>query len=90
MKILNTIKELYGMEGTIQAIADKYGCQLEYRRPKELTHDYLLDFDIILVRLDLGMRVYDPAESRSTPWVQPRDWLKGGNYAVHFGVGYPF
>ena len=48
MKILNTIKELYGMEGTIQATADKYGCQLEYRCPKELTHDYLLDFDIIL------------------------------------------
>ena len=49
-----------------------------------------LDFDIILVRLDLGMRAHDPGREEGDRWVRPAQWLKGGNYAVHFGVGYPF
>ena len=47
-----------------------------------------LDFDFLLLRLDLGMRVHDPA--RSNRWVGPKDWLKKDGYALHFGVGYPF
>jgi hypothetical protein len=23
-------------------------------------------------------------------WVKPSEWLVKGNYALHFGVGYPF
>ena len=49
-----------------------------------------LDFDIILVRLDLGIRAHDPAREAGDRWVKPADWFRGGNYAVHFGVGYPF
>lgn len=47
-----------------------------------------LDFDFLLVRLDLGMKIHDPA--RDQRWVNPGKWLKRDNYAIHFGVGYPF
>lgn len=46
-----------------------------------------LDFGMILVRLDLGIKAYDPAEIR---WRSPNRWFKSGGYAVHFGIGYPF
>ncbi len=62
--------------------------------PQNLAADWgfglRLDFDIILVRLDLGMRVYDPARAAGDRWVAPSTWLKGNNFAIHFGVGYPF
>ena len=47
-----------------------------------------LDFGFLLVRLDMGLKVHDPA--RTNHWVQPREWLKKDGYALHFGVGYPF
>ena len=47
-----------------------------------------LDFGFFLLRLDMGMRIHDPA--REQKWVRPDQWLKRDNYAVHFGVGYPF
>ncbi len=47
-----------------------------------------LNLDFILLRLDLGMKVHDP--SREDPWIRPGQWLKRDNFAVHFGVGYPF
>jgi outer membrane protein assembly factor BamA len=47
-----------------------------------------LDFDFLLVCLDLGMKIHDPA--REQRWVNPAKWLKRDNYAIHFGVGYPF
>ena len=34
------------------------------------------------------MKVHDP--SREQKWVNPAQWLKRNNYAIHFGVGYPF
>jgi hypothetical protein len=43
--------------------------------------------DFVLLRLDLGMKIYDPA---ANSWYGPRSWLKKGNYGVQFGVGYPF
>lgn len=46
-----------------------------------------LDLDFVLLRLDLGMKIYDPA---ANSWYGPRSWLKKGNYGVQFGVGYPF
>ena len=45
-----------------------------------------LDFGLILVRLDLGLQLYDP--SRQT-WMGINDWLSGAS-ALHFGIGYPF
>ena len=46
-----------------------------------------MDLDFVLLRLDLGMKLYDPAEN---DWKGPKSWLKKGNYGVQFGVGYPF
>lgn len=48
-----------------------------------------LDLNFLLLRLDMGMRVHDPARTDNR-WVGPQQWLRRGNYAVHFGVGYPF
>lgn len=47
-----------------------------------------LDFSFLILRLDLGMKVHDPA--REQKWVGPDQWLKRDGYALHFGVGYPF
>ena len=47
-----------------------------------------LDFDFLLLRVDLGLKVHDPA--RAQAWVSPDQWLKRNGYAIHFGVGYPF
>ena len=45
-----------------------------------------LDFGLVLVRFDLGVRLYDPCEQE---WKGINDWFRG-NYAFHFGIGYPF
>ena len=47
-----------------------------------------LDFGFLLLRLDMGIKIHDPA--RKQRWVSPGQWLKYDNYALHFGVGYPF
>lgn len=47
-----------------------------------------LDFGFLLLRMDLGLRVHDPA--REYKWVGPDKWFKRDGYALHFGVGYPF
>ena len=47
-----------------------------------------LNFGFLLLRLDAGMKVHDPA--RTDKWIRPEEWLIKGNYALHFGVGYPF
>lgn len=47
-----------------------------------------LNFGFLLLRLDMGLKVHDPA--REIKWVGPDLWFKKNGYAVHFGVGYPF
>lgn len=47
-----------------------------------------LDFGFLLLRLDLGMKVHDPA--REDKWVRPGQWFTRDGCALHFGVGYPF
>ena len=47
-----------------------------------------LNLDFLLIRVDLGMKVHDP--SRNQKWINPGQWLRKNNYAIHFGVGYPF
>ncbi len=47
-----------------------------------------VDFNFLLLRVDMGMKIHDPA--REQKWVNPGQWLKRDNYALHFGVGYPF
>ncbi len=47
-----------------------------------------LNFGFMLLRLDLGLKVHDPA--REMKWVGPDQWFKRDGYVLHFGVGYPF
>ena len=48
-----------------------------------------LNFGFLLLRVDMGMKIHDPARP-DNKWVAPDDWLRKDNYALHFGVGYPF
>ena len=47
-----------------------------------------LDFGFLLLRLDTGVKIHDPASMQK--WVTPDMWFKRDGYAIHFGVGYPF
>ena len=49
-----------------------------------------VNLDFILVRIDLGAKVYEPCRPAGERLIGPGDWLKSGNFALHFGVGYPF
>ena len=50
-----------------------------------------LDLTFILLRVDFGMQLVVPSDlGRNGRFNSPRNWLKGGNNAIHFGVGYPF
>ena len=48
-----------------------------------------LNLNFLLIRLDMGIRLRDPAREAGHRWVPTNEWLNG-NYAIHFGVGYPF
>ena len=47
-----------------------------------------LDLDFLLLRVDLGLKVHDPA--REHKWVDASEWFRRDGFALHFGVGYPF
>ena len=47
-----------------------------------------LNFGFLLLRLDMGIKMHDPA--RIQKWVTPDQWFKKDGFALHFGVGYPF
>ena len=49
-----------------------------------------LDLNFLLLRVDMGMRLHDPARAAGSRWLLPGQWLKRDGFAVHFGVGYPF
>lgn len=48
-----------------------------------------LNLDFLLLRFDFGMKIHDPARDGSK-WVSPGNWFERENFALHFGVGYPF
>lgn len=48
-----------------------------------------IDLNFLILRLDLGMKLYDPSLDADR-WRGPSDWLRRDGYSVHFGVGYPF
>lgn len=47
------------------------------------------DFDFFLLRLDAGLKVYDPQSAYSSRWVIGQAPFKD-LIGVHFGIGYPF
>ena len=49
-----------------------------------------LDLDFLILRIDWGLRLHDPARKRGSCWLQPEQWFQKNGYALHFGVGYPF
>jgi Outer membrane protein/protective antigen OMA87 len=49
-----------------------------------------VNLDFILVRIDLGTKVYEPCRPADERLIGPAEWLKRDNFALHFGVGYPF
>jgi len=48
-----------------------------------------VDLSFLILRLDMGMKVYDPSLDKAR-WRAPSQWLKKEGYSLHFGVGYPF
>ncbi|MBR2225084.1 MAG: BamA/TamA family outer membrane protein [Bacteroidales bacterium] len=49
-----------------------------------------VNLDFILVRIDMGTKVYEPCRPADERLIGPAEWLKRDNFALHFGVGYPF
>ncbi len=45
------------------------------------------DISFVVIRLDLGIKMYDPAEQS---WRHISDWFTKSGYAIQFGIGYPF
>ena len=49
-----------------------------------------LDLNFLVLRVDMGMRLHDPARTAGERWLRPGQWLRRDGFAIHFGVGYPF
>ena len=49
-----------------------------------------VNLDFILVRVDLGLKIFEPCRPAGERLIGPDQWLHSGNFALHFGVGYPF
>ncbi len=50
-----------------------------------------LNLNFILLRLDWGVKLYEPCQPADTRWhLDPAGWFNKGGSALHFGVGYPF
>ncbi len=46
-----------------------------------------VDLNFVVVRLDLGVQLYDPV---CQDWHSISTWFKKNNFAIQFGIGYPF
>lgn len=49
-----------------------------------------INLNFILLRVDAGFKVLDPARPAGSRVVEPNMWFNSDGCAVHFGVGYPF
>ena len=49
-----------------------------------------LNLDFILIRLDWGIKLYEPSRAEGKRWLSPAEWIGRNGSALHFGVGYPF
>lgn len=79
-----TIRDYEAQPGGLFEINDFY---------KEIAWSYGLgirfDFNYFILRLDLGVKAYDPSKLDTNPWVIKYP-AKHGNQTLHFAVGYPF
>jgi len=59
---------------------------------KQIALDYgiglRLNFDFIIIRLDMGIKLYDPGRTTDERWRTDLTWKD--DFALHFAVGYPF
>jgi outer membrane protein assembly factor BamA len=51
---------------------------------------FRFDFDYFIFRLDLGLKVRDPAEAESNGWIIGSRKLQGNDFNLSFAIGYPF
>lgn len=49
-----------------------------------------LDFDFFIFRLDLGLKVRDPALKENNGWIPGTRALTGNDFNLTFAIGYPF
>ena len=49
-----------------------------------------LNLNFILLRLDWGLKIFEPSLDGNDRWIRPVEWFKSGGSSIHFGVGYPF
>ncbi len=79
-----TIRDYEGQEGGYFQLDSFY---------KEIALSYgfgiRLDFDFFLLRIDTGMKAYDPGQRGHDRWAVLQPNFKN-NFAWHFAVGYPF
>lgn len=84
----------FGNIWTLRAYEDQLGGQFKLNSfYKQLASSVgaglRMDFDYFLIRLDLGMKVFDPSLSGEQRWrikhIDNRD-----DFAFHFAIGYPF
>ena len=64
-----------------------------FRSYKEIAMSYgfgvRLDFNFFIVRLDLGIKLYDPQYAKMADrWRTEVSWRD--DVALHFAIGYPF
>lgn len=51
---------------------------------------FRLDFDYFIFRLDLGMKLRDPAQKENNGWIPGSRKLEGDDFNFSFAIGYPF
>ena len=49
-----------------------------------------LNLNFILLRIDWGLKIYEPCLNGNDRWIRPNEWFRTGGSSIHFGVGYPF
>jgi outer membrane translocation and assembly module TamA len=51
---------------------------------------FRFDFDYFIFRLDLGLKVRDPAQTENKGWIVGARKLQGNDFNFSFAIGYPF
>jgi outer membrane protein assembly factor BamA len=79
---------------TLRNYSEQPGGQFKFSKfYKEIAMSYGLglrvDLSFLLLRLDFGMKAYDPSRDEGDRWVIYRPSFKR-DFAWHFAIGYPF